>query len=39
MLEVTGDKYINLKYYVQFVRIKEVMDCKNVQSGIIKNTF
>jgi hypothetical protein len=29
MQEVTGDKYMDLTYYVLSVGIKEVIDCKN----------
>jgi hypothetical protein len=39
MLEVTGDKYMYLTYYVHLVGIKEVIDCKNAWSGKLKKTI
>jgi len=37
MWEVIGDKYIFLTYYVHLVRIKEMIDWKNVWSGKLQN--
>jgi hypothetical protein len=37
MWEVIGDKYMYLTYYLHLVGIKEVINCKNAQSGKLQN--
>ena len=36
MQEVTGDKYMYLTYYILLAGTKEVIECKNAWSGMLK---